>query len=70
MKKQADNHIIKQVTRARRAAGFLGDLFVLFKTLPNGHCTIGQKNISATKVFRQYSRHRNQGITAPNPAYY
>lgn len=70
MKKQADNHIIKQVTRARRAAGFLGALFVLFRTLPNGHYTIGQKNISATKVFRQYSRHRNQGITAPNPAYY
>lgn len=58
--KLSDNHIIKQVTQARRAAGFLGAFFVLFKTLPNGHFTIGHKNITATKVFRQYSRQKSR----------
>lgn len=67
--KLSDNHIIKQVAQARRTAGFLGALFVLFKTPPN--TTLLQATpISAIKIFRQHSRRRNHGITASNPAYY
>lgn len=40
--KLSDNHIIKQVTQAKNAAGFLDALFMLFKILPSSHFTTGQ----------------------------
>lgn len=67
--KLSDNHIIKQVAQTRRTAGFLGAFFVLFKTPPNA-TSLQATRVSAIKIFRQHSRHRNHQITASNPAYY